>query len=503
MLGWLLAGAAVLMVLTHLMTMAETALQRISKRHAESLAQEGRPGADALTRILEDTATHMSVVTFLRVLGECGVAVLLAVAIDRWVDELWIALLVAVAVVTLVSYVVLGVSPRTLGRQKAEAIALRAAPVVARAAAVLGPLSKALILVGNAVTPGKGFADGPFENEAEFRDMVDLAGESSVIEAEEREMIHSIFELGDTTARRVMVPRTDMVVIEGHKQLRKVMSLALRSGFSRIPVVGEGGTDDILGVVHFKDVVRRVNADAEARESLTVAEVMREATFVPDSKNVDDLLREMQTSQTHLVVVVDEYGGTAGILSIEDILEEIVGEITDEHDRESVESTQLEDGTWRLAASMDVDDLAELFEVSFSEEVTEDVETVGGLLAKLVDQVPIVGSTGDVAGIRLTAERLSGRRHRVATVIAEWVGHASDDLSDRSEAEDAGATAAEVVLQGAEASHDSGAHVADLGDSDDSDDPERTGSPESFDDHTTLRLGAPARQTRPIAKERP
>lgn len=422
---WLVVAAVVLVALTHLMTMAETALQRVSKRHAEALAQEGRRGGDALARILDDTAAHMSVVTFLRVLGECAVAVLFTVAIDRWLATGW-ELPVAIAVVTVVSYVVLGVSPRTLGRQNAEAIALRAAPAVARARDLLGPLSKTLIVVGNAVTPGKGFAEGPFENEAEFRDMVDMAGESAVIEAGEREMIHSIFELGDTTARRVLVPRTDMVVIEGHKQLRKVMSLALRSGFSRIPVVGEGGTDDVLGIVHFKDVVRRVNADPSAREEVTAAEVMREATFVPDSKGVDALLREMQVSQTHLVVVVDEYGGTAGILSIEDILEEIVGEITDEHDRESVESTQLEDGTWRVAASMDVDDLAELFELSFSEEVTEDVETVGGLLAKLTDRVPIVGSTGDVAGIRLTAERLSGRRHRVATVIAEWVGHASD-----------------------------------------------------------------------------
>ena len=495
MLGWILGAALVLVALTHLMTMAEAALQRISKRHAESLAQEGRPGGDALARILEDTATHMSVVTFLRVLGECSVAVLLTIAVDRWLDQWWLALLVAVLLVTVVSYVVLGVSPRTLGRQNAEAIALRAAPVVARARTVLGPLSKALIVVGNAVTPGKGFAEGPFENEAEFRDMVDLAGESSVIEAEEREMIHSIFELGDTTARRVMVPRTDMVVIEGHKQLRKVMSLALRSGFSRILVVGEGGTDDILGVVHFKDVVRRVNADPAARESLTAAEVMREATFVPESKNVDQLLREMQVSQTHLVVVIDEYGGTAGLLTIEDILEEIVGEITDEHDRETAESTQLEDGAWRVAASMDVDHLADLFEVSFSEEVTEDVETVGGLLAKLVNRVPIVGSTGDVAGIRLTAERLSGRRHRVATVIAEWIGHGGQVAEHEAAAESA-APAEDEQPEG------SGAHAAgpvldeatapDMLDQQDDDTP-----------GGLLRLGAPARQTRPLAKEHP
>ncbi|WP_462417754.1 hemolysin family protein [Kytococcus sp. Marseille-QA3725] len=500
MIGWLLVLAVVLMAVTHLLNMAETALQRVSKRHAEALAQEGRRGGDALATILQDTAAHMSVMTFLRVLGECAVAVLLTVVVDRWVDTLWAAVLIAVAVVTVVSYVVLGVSPRTLGRQNAETIALRTAPAVARARQLLGPLSKALILIGNAVTPGKGFADGPFENEAEFRDMVDMARESAVIEADEREMIHSIFELGETTARRVMVPRTDMVVIEGHKQLRKVMSLALRSGFSRIPVVGEGGTDDILGVIHFKDVVRWVNADAGARESVTAAEVMREATFVPDSKSVDDLLREMQVSQTHLVVVIDEYGGTAGLLSIEDILEEIVGEITDEHDRESVESTRLEDGTWRVAASMDVDDLSDLFDVSFTEEVTEDVETVGGLLAKLVDRVPIVGSTGDVAGIRLTAERLSGRRHRVATVIAEWVGHERDGDED-------GATGSEEQ-GGAHPLGDEGSYPASLVLDDEPDrEPIEVEHPTGHTDEDTgssryVEPGEPAHRTRPVEEQR-
>jgi len=270
------------------------------------------------------------------------------------------------------------------------------------------------VALGNAVTPGRGYRDGPFQSESELRDLVDLAGESALIEAEEREMIHSVFELGDTVAREVMVPRTDMVTIDGDRALRSAMSLFLRSGFSRIPVVGDG-PDDVLGLLYFKDVARRVNADPEAG-SLPVTSQMRPVHYVPESKPVDDLLREMQRDQSHFAVVVDEYGGTAGLVTIEDILEEIVGEIADEYDREAPGVEALEDGTTRVPASMDIDDLADLFEVDIDE---DEVDTVGGLIGKTIGRVPIVGSRCEVAGLALTAERMAGRRHRIATVIVE------------------------------------------------------------------------------------
>jgi CBS domain containing-hemolysin-like protein len=192
------------------------------------------------------------------------------------------------------------------------------------------------------------------------------------------------------------------------------MSLFLRSGFSRIPVVGED-SDDVRGLLYFKDVARRLNAAPEdAKQPAT--EVMRPMHFVPESKPVDDLLREMQQEQSHFAIVVDEYGGTAGLITIEDIIEEIVGEIADEHDREAPGPERLDDGTVRVPASMDIDDLAELFDVHIDE---EDVDTVGGLLTKAIGRVPIVGSSGAVAGLVLTAERMAGRRHRVATVIVQ------------------------------------------------------------------------------------
>ena len=232
----------------------------------------------------------------------------------------------------LVSYVAVGVSPRTIGRQHPLNTATAAAYVLLPLARVMGPIPQLLILIGNALTPGKGFRKGPFASEAELRALVDLAEKESLIEDEERRMVHSVFELGDTLVREVMVPRTDLVVIERYKTIRQALTLALRSGFSRIPVTGEN-EDDIVGIVYLKDLARKTHISRDAETEL-VSTAMRPATFVPDTKNAGDLLREMQQDRNHVAVVIDEYGGTAGIVTIEDILEEIVGEITDEYDRE-------------------------------------------------------------------------------------------------------------------------------------------------------------------------
>ena len=290
-------------------------------------------------------------------------------------------------------------------------MALWSAPVAVGLRRVLGPVAKLLVVLGNAVTPGKGYSDGPFQTESELRDLVDLAGRSDVIEDDEREMIHSVFELGDTVVREIMVPRTDMVVLDADKSLRSAMSLFLRSGFSRIPVVGED-SDDVRGLLYFKDVARRLNAAPEDAKRLA-SEVTRPMHFVPESKPVDDLLREMQRDQTHFAIVVDEYGGTAGLVTIEDIIEEIVGEIADEHDREAPGVEHLEDGTLRVPASMDIDDLAELFDVTIDE---EDVDTVGGLLTKAIGRVPRAGDVLQVGPARLEILAADARRIRTLAV---------------------------------------------------------------------------------------
>lgn len=401
-------------VVAFLLSAAEAALGRLSRVRAQELREEGRAGSSSLARIVGDSGAYLSVLAFVRVVAEAAAAVFITFAVTQVVDGLAARVVTAIGIMALVSFVIVGVSPRTLGRQHADTVALLAAPVVVWLRRVLGPLARLLVAIGNAVTPGRGYRDGPFQSESELRDLVDLAGESALIEAEEREMIHSVFELGDTVAREVMVPRTDMVTIDGDRALKSAMSLFLRSGFSRIPVVGDGA-DDVLGLLYFKDVARRVNADPEAG-SLPVTSQMRPMHYVPESKPVDDLLREMQRDQSHFAMVVDEYGGTAGLVTIEDILEEIVGEIADEYDREAPGVEQLEDGTARVPATMDIDDLADLFDVTIDE---EEVDTVGGLIGKTIGRVPIVGSRCEVAGLALTAERMAGRRHRIATVMVE------------------------------------------------------------------------------------
>jgi CBS domain containing-hemolysin-like protein len=409
-----LAVAATL--LAFLISTAEAAFSRMSRTRAQELLDERRPGAAALVRVVGDTAAYLSVLSFLRVIAESTVAVMVTLAVVERVEGTIQPFLIAIAIMALISFAVVGVSPGTLGAQHSTKVALAAAPTTVWLRRVLGPFSRLLIALTNAVTPGKGFRDGPFESESELRDLVDMARDHALIEAEEREMLHSVFELGDTLAREVMVPRTDMVSIDDVRSCRAAMSLFLRSGFSRIPVLGKD-VDDVVGLLYLKDVMRRLNADPDAGK-LRVTELMRPMPFVPESKPVDDLLREMQLDHAHFAVVVDEYGGTAGLVTIEDILEEIVGEITDEYDREVPEVENLDDGRVRVSATMHVDDLVELFEIDLEE---EEVDTVGGLIGKQLGRVPILGSTCEVAGLRLTAERMSGRRHRIATVLVERI----------------------------------------------------------------------------------
>jgi CBS domain containing-hemolysin-like protein len=407
--------AVVLTALGWLFAAAETALGRVSRVRVAELVRDRRRGADRLAEVLADAPRYVSLILLLRVVCEVTVTVIVTVAFTHEMGATWRAFVSAAVVMVLVSYVAVGVSPRTIGRQHPDTVSLVAAGVIAPLTRVLGPLPKLLILLGNALTPGKGFRDGPFTTEAELRDLVDLAEQRQLIEPGERQMIHSVFELGDTLVREVMVPRTDMVFIERTRTLRQGLSLALRSGFSRIPVVGEN-SDDVVGIAYLKDLVRRVYDYREGESVETIDSVMRPATYVPDSKPIDGLMREMQARQIHVAIVIDEYGGTAGLVTIEDILEEIVGEIADEYDQEEPRVERLGGGAMRVTARLPVEDLAELFDVEIS---ADDVETVSGLLAGALGRVPIAGSTATVAGLKLTAESLTGRRNRIKTILVE------------------------------------------------------------------------------------
>ena len=409
-----LVAALLLVPIAGTFAAADAALSSASRARADHLLREGRTGARALGAVLADRPRHLALVLLLRLSCEATAAVLFAFVALQVIDPDGLAVTVAAVVVTLVSYVLIGVGPRTLGRQHPYAVGCALAGPVRALGRLLGPLARLLVLVGNAVTPGVGFREGPFSSEVELREMVDMAEARGLVDGGERAMIQSVFELGDTIVREVMVPRTEMVWIEREKSVRQALALALRSGYSRIPVIGDN-VDDTVGVVYLKDLVRRTTTSGRDAPHHggggVVGEVMRPASFVPDSKRADALLRDMQRDRNHMALVVDEYGGTAGIVTIEDILEEIVGEITDEYDAaEHRPLDRLDARTVRVSARLPIEDLGEAMGVEFE---IEDVETVGGLLAQRLGRVPLPGSEAEVAGVRMRAEGEEDARGRM------------------------------------------------------------------------------------------
>ena len=429
---WLVLIAIALIVASGLLIAAETAMTRVSKTRIDELRKEGNGNekrAELLLGVLQDRARYVNVLFLLSTIATITsitlisyVAVRALTSGDGW--STWIALVVVIAALVVVAYIGLGVAPRTLGRQHAERIALIAARPTRFLATILGPITTLLIVIGNALTPGKGFREGPFDTAAELREMVDLAGADDLIEDAERKMIHSVFDLGDTFAREVMVPRTEMVFIERNKSLRQAISLSLRSGFSRIPVIGENA-DDVVGVIYLKDMVRRTFEHHDAEREDAVDSLMRATSFVPDSKPADELLKDMQAARVHVAIVVDEYGGTAGLVTIEDILEEIVGEIADEYDTAAPEVTQLDDDRYRVLSRMNLDDFAELTQMEINAE-DEGVDTVLGFMAKRLGRVPIPGAEVVENGWSLVAERGAGRRNRIGAVLATRIATLDD-----------------------------------------------------------------------------
>ena len=430
--AWLLVAAALLALAAGWCASAEAALALMSGTSATERPERtertdrperpepaGRAEAGALRTVAADLPRYLSVLLLLRALFEISAAVLVTAAFARWFGDDWRAVLAAIGVVIVLRYALTGVRPlaATTG-PGAERRAERAAALLLPLTRALGPVPGLLVAIGNAMPPGRRKRQADADNSegrSELRGLVDYLERTNGIEPGEREMVRSVFELGDTIVREVMVPRTDMVFIEGDQTVEQAQSLALRSGFSRIPVVGEN-EDDVVGIAYLKDIVAWSHEHPGADTSEKVATVMRQASYVPDSKPVDELLRQMQAQRNHVAIVIDEYGGTAGLVTIEDILEEIVGEITDEYDNELPPVQWLEGGSARVTARLPVTELEELFGVRVG---AEDVETVAGLLAHQLGRVPIVGSTAIVSGLRLTAENLVGRRNKIETVLVE------------------------------------------------------------------------------------
>jgi CBS domain containing-hemolysin-like protein len=416
-----LLGVIVLIGLGGLFAAVDAAISTVSVARVHELVRDERPGAVRLAKVMADRPRYINLVVLLRIICEITATALLVVHLRHNLGHGW-GLLAAAATMVVISFVVIGVGPRTLGRQNAYSISLVAALPLQVISVLLAPISRMLVVLGNMLTPGRGFRNGPFASEIELREVVDLAQQRGVVAADERRMIQSVFELGDTPAREVMVPRTEMIWIESDESAEQAISLAVRSGHSRIPVIGEN-VDDVVGVVYLKDAVQQTHHSSNGGRDTPVAQVMRPAVFVPDSKPLDALLREMQRDRNHMALLVDEYGAIAGLVTIEDVLEEIVGEIADEYDAAEVAPVEdLGDNRFRVSARLPIEDVGELYGLEFDEHL--DVDTVGGLLALELGRVPLPGAEVVSHGLRLHAEGGPDHRGRVriGTVLLSRAG---------------------------------------------------------------------------------
>ena len=428
-----LISAIVLVAFGGLFAAIDAALSTVSMARVEELVRDERPGAVRLARVMVERPRYINLIVLLRITCEVSATVLLAAYLDGSLGVTW-GLVAAAAIMVVVSFVAIGVGSRTVGRQNAYTIALLTALPLQTISVLLLPVSRLLVLLGNALTPGRGFRNGPFASEIELREVVDLAQQRGVVADDERRMIQSVFELGDTPAREVMVPRTELAWIARDKTAGQATSLAVRSGHSRIPVIGEN-VDDVVGVVYLKDLVQRTYYSTNGGRDTAVSDVMRKAAFVPDSKPLDALLREMQLDRVHMVLLVDEYGAIAGLVTIEDVLEEIVGEIADEYDTDEVAPIEdLGDRSYRVSARLPIEDLSELYDVEFNEDL--DVDTVGGLVAFELGRVPLPGAEVTWDGLRLLAEGGPDPRGRVriGTVLVSPAGQ--DPGGDRDNGDD-------------------------------------------------------------------
>jgi CBS domain containing-hemolysin-like protein len=343
----------------------------------------------------------VNVILLLTLLGTIGgttLATSLAVRHFHRVGEV-----VSTIIMTVLLFVFAEVTPKTFAIQQTDRAALRVAPIVVWLRRALGPVATFLLRFANVIMPGRGLPEGPFVTEQEIRAYAEVASEESEIEEGEKELIHSIFEFGDTIAREVMVPRPDIVAIEHDKTLRDVQALVLAEGYSRIPVYRED-LDEVVGIVFAKDVLKALH---QGDHDMPLVDIVREAHFVPESKKVADLLREMQREKFHVALVTDEYGSVSGLVTLEDLLEELVGEITDEYDREEPEVVEVGDGVFRVDGKVAIDEVNELLDVELPD---EEWDTVGGLMLGLLGSIPDEGQEVKYQNLSFKAERVQGRR---------------------------------------------------------------------------------------------
>nr|MDK8534288.1 hemolysin family protein [Gleimia europaea] len=411
----LLAFLTVLFVITAaVLVAAESSVARLSRAAVDDLLEDGHRNAKRLLALVEERRRSVLAARAGRIAMQTGAAVAITIAFAQTGWRWWAVLLASLAINWLIAFAVISVFPQQVAWRNPERTALHTVGLLELTASIgrLGaPALRSLRKFFPA--PEQTEAQARAEMTEEMREVVDQVGETEGFEDEDREMLRSVFELGHTFVREVMVPRTDMVTIQADTTLEKAIRLFIRSGYSRIPVIGES-SDDIVGILYFKDLVTRVVDRPENREK-PVRDVCREAHFVPEMLYADDELRHMQQLRVHMVMVVDEWGGIAGLLTIEDLIEEIVGEVMDEHDRRVVEPEEVEPGVWRVPARFPVIELGELMGLDIED---DDVDSVGGLLQKALGKVPLPGAKAEALGLELEAEEAIGRRRQVGTILA-------------------------------------------------------------------------------------
>ena len=420
---WLVALVAVLVVFGSLLAMAEASLTRMNRVRAMALEEEGRRHATRLVEIETDPPSFLNAIYLWVMIAQNGSAILVAILAEHYLGNIWITILSLLF--TLAYFVIVEAMSKTFAILHSDRVALRLSPLVYWLSRILYWPTRGLIAIANVLLPGKGLREGPFVSEQDIRAMAEAGSEEGAIEEEEKELIHSIFEFGDTVVREVMTPEPDIVAVEVSDSLNAVQDTVIRHGYSRIPVYRER-LEDIVGVVYAKDVLRELRG-GQGRRSLE--DLARKAAFVPESRKVSDLLRDMQRQKFHMALVVDEYGSLVGLVTLEDLLEEIVGEIFDEYDREDPNVEPAGDGRYRVNARLPVDELNELLEVDLPQ---EDWDSVGGLMMGILGRVPAQGERVEVKGLRFTAEQVKGRR--IAKVLVERIPESHDD-GDRSEEE--------------------------------------------------------------------
>jgi len=399
-----IAGIVLLVLIAALMTIAQSAISRMGRVRAHHLLQQRYRGSRSLQRIMENVTRFMNVVVLIKVAAQLAAAILAAgLAVNHWGG---IGSIAAIVLMTLAIFVLGEVVPRTIALQHVDRVAMAAAVPVYLLGTILGPLGRVLVISGNAlmvVLPGRGLPRGPFLVEEEVLDLHKGDDDDEEFEEEERELIDSIFDFGDTIVRAVMVPRPDMVTVPSGTTLDQALDTSLTAGYSRIPVY-EGDSDNMVGVTYAKDLMKHIH---DSSASVSLKDLARAPLFVPEQKKVAELLREMQQQHVHMAIVIDEYGGTAGLVTIEDLIEEIVGEIVDEYDQEEPLVEPIDDDTIRVDAKMQISEVNELLDADLPH---EEWDTVGGLVFDLTGRVPVQGETVRYDSLEFRTERVTGRR---------------------------------------------------------------------------------------------